>query len=477
MINIKTTLENKLGKDQAQFIKHSKNYLIGNFATKALAFISIPVFTRLLLPNEYGLLAIVSSITQIFTILMLLNFHGALSRNYHEKDGEFSVFVGSITVFLFLYNIIFITFIYIFKNSFAGFFNISPKLFIFGIINGFLGIFTTLYLSYLQTSQQSKKYAILSLVKSFSILVIAIGWVFYLKENKYLGRIYSEMVINGFLFAYSLYNIIKISIFKVDRAKIKYAINFGAPLIFHAMSGFILVQFDRIIINQISGPGDAGLYSFAYNIGMIMNVVVMSLNKSWVPIFYSKLKDNKYEDINKMVLNYTKFILLSALILILFSREIVIFIADSAYYSALSLVPIIILSYVFVYFYTIYANYSFYRKKTYLISINTVIAGVTNVILNYIFIPKFGYMAGAYTTLFSYALLFSLHYLNSRYILKEKVPRLSSNLLSVLIFSTLIVLYKLIESYDIVGFVGIMIKLVFIGIFIIYILKSYRKEQ
>ncbi|MBK5263255.1 MAG: oligosaccharide flippase family protein [Peptostreptococcaceae bacterium] len=231
MINIKKNIENKLGKDQTQFLNHSKNYLIGNFATQSLSFLSIPIFTRLLLPNEYGLIAIVNSITQIGTILMLLNFHGALARYYHEKDGYFSTFLGSITVFLFFYNILFISCMYYFKDSFATFFNVDSKLFFLGIINGFIGLFTTLYLSYLQTSQKSKKFAIISFVRSILTLIVAIIWVISLKQNKYLGRIYSGVLINGIMFIYSLYNIIKISIFKIDFKKIKYAINFGVPLI------------------------------------------------------------------------------------------------------------------------------------------------------------------------------------------------------------------------------------------------------
>ena len=173
------------------------------------------------------------------------------------------------------------------------------------------------------------------------------------------------------------------------------------PLIPHALSGIILSHFDRIIINQISGTIETGLYSFAYNIGMIMNIIVLAMNKSWVPIFYNNLRKEEYNKIYNLAYNYSKYIFFAAIVLTAFSQEVVIIMADKSYYSSLSLIPIIILGYVFVFLYTLYANYSFYRKKTLLISIATLLAGGVNIGLNYLLIPRFGYIAAAFTTLIS----------------------------------------------------------------------------
>lgn len=59
--------------------------------------------------------------------------------------------------------------------------------------------------------------------------------------------------------------------------------------------------------------------------------------------------------------------------------------------------------------YGIPAIVEYYHKKTIYISIGTIGAAVVNVVLNYIFIPKFGYVAAAYTTLFSYAMYYLFH--------------------------------------------------------------------
>ena len=73
------------------------------------------------------------------------------------------------------------------------------------------------------------------------------------------------------------------------------------------------------------------------------------------------------------------------------------------------------------YFYTNYVNLEIYNKKTPIIAVSSFIAAAVNYGLNYMLIPRYGYLAAAYTTLISYILLMLLHFLAVRLILKEHV--------------------------------------------------------
>lgn len=477
MIKIKESIKKIIGSDQANLLSHSKNYLIGDMANKALSFISIPIFTRLLLPEEYGILSIYVSIYQLFKIIVTLNFHGSLSRNYHEKDGEFPVFLGSISIFVLVFDAIFVALMFVLRESMAAYFAVDSSIFFLGVISSCVNAFNLLYYTYLQASQQSKKYAIISFISNVSILAVSIIWVLNLNGDKHFGRIYATIAVNCVVLIYTVSNLIKLSKLKVDMSKIKYAARFGIPLMPHAMSGFILSQFDRIMINQVNGGTDAGLYSMAYNIGMLMQVALLSLNRAWTPILYGKLRENKHEDIKKMVSSNAKIVFLCALCLIMFSKEIGLILADPAYYSGLDLIPIIVLGYVFVYFYNIYGTFAFFRKKTLAISINTLIAGVANIILNYIFIPKYGNIAAAYTTWASYVLLFVMHYINARFLLKEDVPELRRFFISGLIFAVLVTVFMMIRNIDLNIVVFIIIKLVLIALYALYVIREYMKKE
>jgi len=444
-MNIIKTMKNYakkiIGKENFEFINHAKNYMTATFFTKALGFISVPVFTRLLTPDEYGILAIFNSIISISTILLGLNFHGAVNRYYHEKEKKFGEFISSNILFLFFFNIISFYLINLFKNEISNLINIDVDVFIIAVIVAIFNIPINMFLSYLQTSKQSDKYSFLSVSKSLLILIISIVWVYLLSEQRYFGKIYGNLVVSGVIFISAIIYFIKLGKPKFKFKYVKYSLIFGIPLIPHALSGFILSYFDRIAINQLTGSLDTGLYSFAYNVGAIMNVVVMAMNKAWVPMFYDNLKNENYIKINDMAKNYAKYIFFTAITLVLFSKELVMILADEKYYSALKIVPIIILSYIFVFLYTIFANYSFYLKKTGLISLSTLLAGLINIVLNYLLIPKFGFVAAAYTTLFSYVLLFVFHYVNVRFILEQKTLKFKNILIDLLIVLILIGIY------------------------------------
>jgi len=440
--------------------------------------LTIPIFTRLLLPEEYGILSIFLSVISIFTILMGMNFHGSVARRYYEKDDEFKTFLGTNTIFLLVINAILLIIIFFIRDQLASFFAINGNLFFIAVVVSSFGFFTQIELAYLQASQQSEKYASISVIRNIITVAIAIIWVYLLKENRYMGKVYAQLITSGIIFIFVINNLIKLSKFKFEKQHVKYALSFGVPLIPHALSGFILAQFDRVIINQISGSYETGLYSFAYNIGMLMNVFVMSMNKSWMPIFYENLKNKAYENIENLGEKYIKITFLISLGLILFSREIVMIMADEKYFKALEIVPIVIMGYIGVFLYTLYAGYTFYRKKTGLISLFTFIAGFVNIGLNYMFIPKYGYIAAAWTTLISYFLLFALHYINAKFILKEKVIKEKNVIINlpILVIFTLLYLNFSFRIYWIQLIYKILLVVIIAGIYFNKEIKKLVKK-
>ena len=64
------------------------NYFGSNFAVKAISFISIPIFTRVLTPADYGLLNLFTTYVGFFVILLTLNLHSSIGRYYFERIDE-----------------------------------------------------------------------------------------------------------------------------------------------------------------------------------------------------------------------------------------------------------------------------------------------------------------------------------------------------------------------------------------------------
>ena len=174
------------------------------------------------------------------------------------------------------------------------------------------------------------------------------------------------------------------------------------------------------MINKMVGSSEAGIYAFAYKIGMLLLIVTVALNQAWVPQFFEKLKNGEFKQIRLIVIKYSIIVSVFASILVFFAPFLVKIFAPEEYASALPLVPVIIIGFLFHFMYVFYVNYAFYEKKTVLIAIFTIIAGIVNLGLNYYLIPRYGYTVAAWTTVISYFILFLLHFININYVIKMK---------------------------------------------------------
>ena len=407
-----------LDKDLKEFLKHSKNYISASFFLKGLALVSITVITYLLSPQDYGKVGVFTSLTNIFVILLSLNTFTSIVRYYHEPEKKIFDFIWTITLFLIPFLIIISPVLfYVLKLSFLEYFKISDDILLGSIIAAALYIFTRFYLSYLQTSQQSKIYNTVSTLRGFILLFLTLSLYYLLPEDKYHGRIFAEVLVNLVLVFIILNIFLKSSKIKFNLPLLSYSLAYSIPLIPHALSAVFLNSSDRIILNQLRGAEETGYYTFAYQIGLVLEIVILGTNKSWVPMFFNKLKEKKYLDIENLAIKYKKMIFLLAVFFILYSEDGVKLLANKSYHNSLDVIPIILISYCFMFIYTIYGNYALYNKKTYLIAINTIVAGTLNIVLNYLFIPRYGYMAAGLSTLFSFFILMMLYYLSIRYIL------------------------------------------------------------
>lgn len=452
---IRKLFEDRVSLDFKQFLLHSKNYITADFLQQGLAFLTIPIFTFLLSPEDYGYLAVYNSLVSLLTLIIGLNLRSSVVRFYHDENIVRKVFIGNITFAVILISVSLFLLLFVFKNYLSSLLTIPTALFYFAIIVSLFNVFFSTFQGFQQTSKNSKGYSRLVILYSVLLITGSIIWIYFLKDNKYFGRIYTQSVIIAFLGLFGLYRLFNYSKFVLNIGYLKKALSYSVPLLPHSLSGLALAYFDRIIIQQLCNSKDVGLYSLGFNIGMIMQIIVMALNKSWLPIFYDKMNRNDIQSIPNIVKNYSRIVFFVAIALIFFSKEIMIIMTDKSYYEALKIVPIVVLSFMFVFLYTIYANFAFYFKKTILISIFTFIAAFINIVLNYLFIPKFGYISAAFTTLVSFIILFGLHYFNSTYILKIK-----TNLpLTLFFFETFLVILCLLINYVVFDKINIFLAL------------------
>ena len=412
----------KYDREFAIFLKHGSKYTTAKFLASAFSFIAIPIYTRLLTPSDYGILAVFNSALRIFAIIYGLQMYGSVGRYYLEKTDDFPDFLGSNILVLVVLIIVEGAIFWIFREAIMNFLKVPTFLFSFLLITSILSFGYAIYGSLLVVKRKSNEYTIISVFRVISLFLISVVLMYHSNTNRYLVKIYAQILVTLVVFGYCFYKLLPQMKFNFKIKHLKYSINYNLPAIPGALSGFILTFSDRIIINQLTTSAKTGLYSLAYNIAMVLSVIFGGMFAAWSPTFIENMRDKKYTQIRTLSSRFTDIVLFFALLIALFANEIIHIMAPAKYYPALHLIPIIVLGYVFLYVAQVYSYFASYRKqKILMMSINLLVVGSINILLNYLLIPKFGYSIAAVTTAFSYFLLMFLNYLTVRYLLKENV--------------------------------------------------------
>ena len=412
----------KIDKDTAKLLIHSKRYLSAIIISKVIYIVSVPIFTRWLSVSEYGIFSVFVSLLSILIIFYLLGINGAIPRYYYEDKNDFKLFMSSNLNFLLIWTFT-ISIVIVINRSILSALVVIPEylVVVLGVVAFFSSIFEVLK-SYLQASQKSFKYNILSVTKTLFFVLLSLGLFYLLKQKHFLSIYISYIIIALFFFIYSIVYFRKHKLWKyyLKRDYLTYSLSFGSPVVLHLLSLYILNNFDQVMINKMVGSKAVGLYSIAYQISMIYLFIIMGINQAWVPLFYEKMKNKEYVNIDNVLKRYSIFISILAVGFVIISPYLVKLLTTSDYLKAINVLPVIVIGFMFQYLYVQLVNYSFYEKKTLNIAIFSLLAASVNVALNYFLIPKFGYVAAAWTTVVSYVLLFLLHYINVKYVLKIK---------------------------------------------------------
>jgi len=416
---------------KSKVVKAGTWYTLTNFFTIGISFLTLPIFTRLLSTEDYGITSVYSSYLNIFVIVFSLDVVASIQRGKFDFKDNYNQFVSSV---LFLGTISFIIFsllILAFQSFFSKMLDLEPILLYVLLINAFFAFVQNLVLAKFRVEYNYKKISLIQIANSLIGVILSIILITrFFTNTKYLGRILGSslpVIISGFILLLYIFTQGKEIINKIYW---KYALIISVPLILHNLAGIINAQFDRIFINKYIGSSEAGIYSFAYNVGMIIDVLWASTNQAWVPWFYERMDANNYSAIRKRAKNFRDFFTLAYILILFVSPEIIKVMADKRYWDGLVIVPYIFMAYYFNLMYSFEVNVEFYTRKTHLISIGTILGAVINVVLNIVLIPKYGYVIAAVTTVISNFFLFVFHFIIVNYLLRIRIFGIRFHLVS-----------------------------------------------
>lgn len=390
--------------------KASAWFAFCNVMQKGIQMITVPIFTRTLTTQQYGQFTLYQSWLNVITIFATLMLYAGVFNNGMLKYGaQKEKFIASMqglsttaTALLFI--------LYLLGAKTWEHLLGLPRIIILGM---FLELLFSPALQYWSMRQRYEyKYRMLAAVTLTTAVLnpllglLAIQWT----EEKGIARILSVSLLNACVgLVFYIYNLYKGRTFYI-REYWKFALSFNLPLIPHYLSNIILAQSDRIMIEKMFGTTDVAIYSLAYSVGMVMSIIYNAINASFTPWTYQKCKAGDYQSIRRVSNVLAVVVAVATMIPIAMAPELIAIMGTAEYAPAMWVVgPVAISSYL-TFLYSLFGNIEFYFEKSKFVMVASCTAAITNVILNLLLMPVFGYIAAAYTTVFCYMLLALAHY-------------------------------------------------------------------
>jgi O-antigen/teichoic acid export membrane protein len=403
-------------------MKSSGIYALGAVASPLISLVLTPFLTRNLSSTEYGSFAVLNTVIALVTAITQLGLIPAFFRAYNgdydsprDRSGVLSatiILLSLVTIPIGIAMMITAPWLseFLFKSpSFSGSVRFTALVII-------LQNLTVPGISWLRAEKRAVLYSALSIANLLLVLITTIVLVGVLHTG-----VSGALLAQGVGLAAIVVCTLPIMLLRAGRQQslhlrsdiVRNLLSFGVPTIFSDMAAWVLQVSDRYLLSLFGSLAQTASYSVAYSLGGVLAPLVLSpFGLAWVPVRYAVAKREDATDIFRLVFRWWSIVLLfAAFALSLLSTLVLEVLFPPAYHSAEPIIPIIALSTLFLGIYYIFSTGIYIRRKTVFTILFMSIAASVNLLLNIFFIPRFGAMGAAVSTLLAYVALVLVTYI------------------------------------------------------------------
>lgn len=465
-------------------------YLFATVFTRGLAIITTPIFTRIMTTDQVGMVNLYSSwysmITVVSTLALTSGGFSIALREFEKERDQYVSSVLSLTSIVAIGLALVYSFSITFWNDVTGLPTHLMLLLLFGLLVAPARDF------WLSRQRFEYRYKLSGTVTVFSAIFasgLAVAAVLYANNIGY-SDIASVRLFANYFIIYGVAFIIWMSIFWQGRCFYsskywRFSLQLSLPLIGYSIASQILSVSDRMMISKMVGNSAVGIYGTLYTVSSLSLMVWMAINSSFEPYLYQNMENPKSK-IKKLSMSMLGMYSLAAILLVYLAPEIVRILATEEYYKGIYIMPPVAGGVYFIAVSNLYSDILVYLKRTKLIMVSSAIAATLNVILNYIMIETYGYMAAAYTTLLSYVVMAVLLSIWANREFKKHITEVDfvydNKLILAMSIVTLVISLFAISVYD-YGIVRYTVAAVFLiltvlyGIYYLKESKNVKKKQ
>ena len=326
-------------------------YGLGAMVSPIVSFLMLPLYTKFLTPEDYGVLALTGIVSVVISSVAGLGIRSGLIRIYYAYDGkdDRDAVVSSSLVFSLLSSAVICAVIYSSAPYTAGFLLMSEnstEYFRLVIITAFFGVTSVNMLDALRAEEKAKSYVTVSLV--MLVLTLLLNYYFVACLGRGVRGILEVGVIGNIVSCLLLTPLVlKRKKMKISVPILKEVLQFGLPFVPSLIIDIILSVSDRYFLGHYCSLREVGIYSLGYRIASVVSMLITKPFKmAWVPYMFSVSKRSDAKNIYKKVLVYYVFISVwFGLALSMIAREGLVIMTTPNYYGAWIVVPVVTLGY------------------------------------------------------------------------------------------------------------------------------------
>ncbi len=391
---------------KTKVLENSLLYVISSLLVKAIGFLLLPVYTRFLTPEDYGITNLVNGFNQVATFIVAFSLYSAVIRffaDYKEDREKLKRFYGTVIIFVMISGTTLLILGIVFNNIIVACFFKGISFYPMVLISFLTLIFISLHTvhqSIMLGTQQGKKLTIVNLTTFFLQVCLNIFFISIIRLGA-LGVLLSNLIIDICYFIFMIIDLKRnnLIIFCMDKAILNEALRYSIPLMPHNLSTHIASFASRVFINSSNTLALVGLYSISSQFGTIIDLVQSSVNHAFTPWFYEIM--NRHDKKSKEeIANFSNLLLaaysLLYMIIGLFAQEVIILMTNQRYILSWTVVPIFVIAFSVKSIYYFYVNLLFYYKDaSRKLFIATVTGSFADILLAYFAVPKYGIYGAA----------------------------------------------------------------------------------
>ncbi len=419
---------------------HTVLYGLTYFAGRLLNFLLTPYYTRVLTTGDYGVMSIIYAYITFFNILYTYGMEtGYFYFANKEKEGDE---VAGTTFLSLLYSSVFFSIILVLFAPFFAAYIGQPEHVEYIYYAALILFFDTLVVlpfANLRKNDKASRFAL------FKFLGIALNIIFnflflslcpFILQNNGLSSLHplvnaiyapgngiryifiANVLSSFFVFVFLSRDLLRLRLrwnIKIWRAMLKYS----WPLLILGFAGMINETLDRILLSKrLPGTQEfrdqqVGIYSACYKISIFMTLAIASFRYAAEPFFFAQLKEEEKDGkaLFARVLKYFTFVTGLIFLGIMMYLPLLKHVIGHKFLGGIAVVPILLLANLFLgIFYYLSQWYKQVNKTIYGAYVSLGGAAIT-LVVNFVFIPDYGYMASAWATFFCYFFMAAASYI------------------------------------------------------------------